>query len=556
MIKKIDKIGFWVLFLLTFTIGNAESQSNTIGLLEIDSILVSDGYVLFNPENQSTVFLINNCGEVVHTWKTDEFRLPGKEQYIDEAGRLYLASIQPALQNPSFGSGGAGGVLEILDWEGNIEWQRIVADGQQRQHHDIHIMPNGNIMYIAWENIPLDKAAECGFDTLNNPQIGFWPDKIVEINPNTDQIVWEWRSMDHMIQDIDSERMNYGVIAEHPERININYIDFAFGRQDVHHINAIDYNEELDMVMISVRNFNEIWIIDHSTTIEEAASHDGGLRGKGGDLIYRWGNPAAYNSGEESDQKLFRQHDAAWIDDVPQNHPYFGQVSVYNNFIGPEFSLGTVFNPVFNADENSFASESGLYLPLDFTTTFSHPVQAKTFSTAASNIQMLPNGNVLMCAARQGRMFELTISGDLTWEYLIPTRNGLPIMQGEEIQLSDNFTFSGRRYAIDFNGFQGRDLTPKGFIELNPNTEVCSISLGLNGTNENNYQVYPNPVKDILTINIDRKSKLRITDLFGNVLLQETVNQGETHFNLEHLPSGFYFVENNIYTEKVKIIKL
>ena len=79
------------------------------------------------------------------------------------------------------------------------------------------------------------------------------------------------------------------------------------------HVNAVCYNPELDQIMLSVHSFSEVWIIDHSTTTEEAASHSGGRRGKGGDLLYRWGNPRAYRSGTRADQRLFAQHDAHWI---------------------------------------------------------------------------------------------------------------------------------------------------------------------------------------------------------------------------------------------------
>jgi hypothetical protein len=78
-------------------------------------------------------------------------------------------------------------------------------------------------------------------------------------------------------------------------------------------VNSVSYNAKLDQILISVRSFNEFWIIDHSVTTKEAAGHTGGRSGKGGDLLYRWGNPSAYRAGKTSDQKLFAQHDAHWI---------------------------------------------------------------------------------------------------------------------------------------------------------------------------------------------------------------------------------------------------
>ena len=79
------------------------------------------------------------------------------------------------------------------------------------------------------------------------------------------------------------------------------------------HTNAVAYNAELDQIMLSIHAFSEVWIIDHGTTTEEAASHSGGKRGKGGDLLYRWGNPRAYRTGTNVDQRLFAQHNAHWI---------------------------------------------------------------------------------------------------------------------------------------------------------------------------------------------------------------------------------------------------
>ena len=76
---------------------------------------------------------------------------------------------------------------------------------------------------------------------------------------------------------------------------------------DLLHMNAVAYNVELDQIVVSTPRFNEIWIVDHSTTTAQAAGHSGGRWKKGGDLLYRWGNPRAYSRGTKEQQTLFGQ---------------------------------------------------------------------------------------------------------------------------------------------------------------------------------------------------------------------------------------------------------
>ena len=94
------------------------------------------------------------------------------------------------------------------------------------------------------------------------------------------------------------------------------------------HTNSVAYNEEFDQIILSNRGTSEIWIIDHSTTTEVAATHEGGNSEKGGDLLYRWGNPIAYRAGTENDQMLFGQHDAHWIASGLQGE---GNILIFNN---------------------------------------------------------------------------------------------------------------------------------------------------------------------------------------------------------------------------------
>merc|ERR1711957_720456 len=44
-----------------------------------------------------------------------------------------------------------------------------------------------------------------------------------------------------------------------------------------------------------------------------AEGHIGGRRGRGGDILYRWGNPQVYRRGTHKRQKLFHQHDVQFV---------------------------------------------------------------------------------------------------------------------------------------------------------------------------------------------------------------------------------------------------
>ena len=328
-------------------------------------------------------------------------------------------------------------------------------------------MPNGNILIIGAEQMPFEEMVENGFDTLSNNQSSLYFETILEINPNTDSVVWQWHSWDHLIQELDASKLNYGIVVNHPEKIHLNYQEFTAQKPDFLHANSIDYNEELDQILLSVRNFNEVWIIDHSASTAEAASSEGGLSGMGGDLMYRWGNPHAYQRGSLEERKLFRQHDAQWIDDlVDSTYVHFGKLAIFNNSVGDGVSLGQIFAPQWDANTNTYLMEEDIFLPTGISDSFSHPEPDKNFSGVASSIQIFGNGYVQMCVAQQGRTFVLNPEGELVWEYITPLRNGQAVPQGFNLNVSENFTFQAQSYPKNYPAFIGRDLSPKGYICL------------------------------------------------------------------------------------------
>jgi hypothetical protein len=314
--------------------------------------------VLFRPANSASTYLVNREGKVVHEWKGN---YEVNSFYLNDDGSLSLLSVDPDF--PVFGGGGNAGRLQKISWDGKMLWDFEYANEEHHAHHDMAVLPNGNFLTIAWEAKSAEEVLEAGRNPEFTPKAGLWPDKIVEIKPkgkSGGEIVWEWHIWDHLIQDYDETKDNYGDVAAHPELLDFNKdgeipalishdsmavlhkMKRAWRNQtvenrgaDVYHLNAINYNPELDQIAFSSPNLDEIFIIDHSTTTEEAAGHSGGKMGHGGDFLFRWGNPENYNVGDSTNQKLFGQHDVRWIE---KGLPGAGHLTVFNNDVpmGPD----------------------------------------------------------------------------------------------------------------------------------------------------------------------------------------------------------------------------
>jgi hypothetical protein len=297
---------------------------------------------------------------------------------------------------------------------------------------------------IAWEYKSKEEAIAAGRNPESIPMGELWPNHIIEVEPigsSGGNIVWEWHSWDHLIQDYDPSKENYGVVGDHPELIDVNYGSGLF--PDWHHVNSVDYNEDLDQIILSVHNFDEIWVIDHSTTTEEAAGHTGGKSGKGGDILYRWGNPETYRAGDKDDKKLFKQHDATWI---KPGLPGEGNILVFNNGYGrPETDYSSVdeFIPPVDSSGNYLYQPGTAYGPEEPIWSYSAADPSEFFAINLAGAQRLPNGNTLICNGPHGIFFEVTKEKEKVWEYV-------NIYPG----IIDNQVFKINRYPPDYPGLK------------------------------------------------------------------------------------------------------
>ncbi|NNC85610.1 MAG: hypothetical protein HKN75_05970, partial [Bacteroidia bacterium] len=443
------KIFFALSLLLCFS--NTSNAQQTVGLFLNDQNAFN-GYTLVSPDYYTSTYLIDNCGNVVNEWASS--LTPGLTSILLENGNLLRAA---RTNTSTFGAGGTGGKIEILDWNSTVVWEYEYSSSDFHQHHDVQYMPNGNILILAWEKINLSDVLAEGRNpnTIANE---FWSEKIVELQPigaDSASVVWEWRVWDHLIQDFDSAKNNYGVVSDHPELLDLNFVipgapGPGSGLTDWLHCNSIDYNEDLDQILISCHNFSELWVIDHSTTTAEAASHSGGNSGKGGDILYRWGNPQAYDRGTANDQILYLQHDARWID---KGLPDEDKIMIYNNGLGrpagafssieviecPVDSQGNYLNPGLNA-----------YAPAQAYWNYTAPNPTDFYSPNVSGSQRLANGNTLITEGASGHIFEVDSAGTLVWDYINPVSTTGPVQQGGIPVINE--LFKATRYAPDYAG--------------------------------------------------------------------------------------------------------
>jgi hypothetical protein len=451
--------------------GTVTTVDQQVGLI-LNSDQASTGYTLFAPKHNTATYLIDNNGQVVHSWTASKYE-PGQSVYLLENGHLLRACMTKGKLSTG---GGEGGRIEEYDWEGNLVWEYDYSSDQAMQHHDIHILPNGSILMLAVQYKTYDQAIAAGFPAEKltgevKQKNMILPDSVVEVKPvypSGGQVVWEWHVWDHLVQDADKTKANYGNVAEHPELIQAD----DEGRNIPafwNHMNSIDYNRQLDQILLSVRGNSEIWIIDHSTTTAEAAGHTGGKHGKGGDLLYRWGNPATYDTGTANSQTLYQQHDAEW---VATGLPGAGNITVFNNGLGRNYSTIDEFTPPVDSDGNYDLKAGQPYGPSAFAWTYKATPPESLFAGAISGAQRLPNGNTLIDDGTHGIFIEVTSDGEVVWKYVNPvvkegplTKNaGIPTDPVREGELM-NAVFRIYRYAPDYPGLAGRDLTPQGTIE-------------------------------------------------------------------------------------------
>eukprot|EP00008_Paramoeba_atlantica_P015012 CAMPEP_0201484124 /NCGR_PEP_ID=MMETSP0151_2-20130828/8327_1 /ASSEMBLY_ACC=CAM_ASM_000257 /TAXON_ID=200890 /ORGANISM="Paramoeba atlantica, Strain 621/1 / CCAP 1560/9" /LENGTH=449 /DNA_ID=CAMNT_0047867639 /DNA_START=277 /DNA_END=1626 /DNA_ORIENTATION=- len=447
-----------------------------------------EGYLLFN--SGFGTYLIDEDGRVVHEWVSQMKVFTSK---LAENGNLLRDGSEVA-DAPLFQTGGAAGSVEVVTWENEVIWRyRFEPFHMFLSHHTVDFLPNGNVLALVWKRIVKDEAIEMGRRPEYLPDGEFWDNQVVELEPipknKTAKPVWVWSAVDHLIQDYHPKKSNFGSVPNHPELLDVNACPVGgkagqrnisnrsgkTGEKDWLHVNSLSYDPVRDQILLSFNIMGEIVIIDHSTTTSQAAGHTEGKQGKGGDILYRWGNPMYCQLGSSSDRKLYGQHSPVFIRDT--NTPSDGNILLFNNGRVPDREWSTIDEiqlPESSPNSGNYEREEGKYFgPNGFVWSYGSSKGRKDsfYCSHISSCQRLSNGNTLITCGTDGIVFEITPNKQEVWRYIIPlltTSGGDTVLQttrqGQQ-RSGPAKTFQTTKYPRDYPAFKGRSLIPYKYLE-------------------------------------------------------------------------------------------
>lgn len=440
--------------LLTASGSHSFSQNN-FGVIDADG--PTEGYVLYSTYRGTSTVLIDEKGKLYNRWVDPDGYGSGGAEYINKVtGNLVRLVFGPG--SNFNGGGGPAGIIREYDWkncrggvgtefpdrEKCIVWEYVEDNNKTRSHHDMELLENGDILVLARTLRTCDEAEAAGYTDdcpVSRGPSGYWAETIYRLRPNYKKgggkIVAVWDIWDHL--------------GEGPSKWDINQAPPALN------YNAIDVDEDLGLIVLSSNNRNEVHVIELFDSTKTAKGSKGGKYGKGGDYLYRFGNPQQYGNFGPGDQITFFTHGVSWI--LPnefgwdlKNHAKASgddealarveRILLFNNQVGAGFPLGEssineVEPPRIENGKFIFPVD-GIYGPDRFAwTLMSSDCQDNcnflrsasdvteqavvNFSSAfLSNAQRLYDLRTRILAGDAGEIFELDRYNDLVFHYRNP----------------------------------------------------------------------------------------------------------------------------------------
>ena len=496
-----------------------DSLKSQDGIL-YNSDMSQEGYVLCT--HDFNTFLIDQCGQIVNTWSA--WNIDYHAKLTDEGNIYYLDN----------------GKIYERDWEDNIVVEIEHNVTGLRLVYDIVKMKNGNYLVNCRWSISSSEIEELGWDE----NLGGFNliDGIVEINPEG-EVVWSWNIKEHTVQDQIEDATNFGSVEDNPQLMNIRAIsDFDWKFGEAFMFNGIDYNEELDLILISVRKMSEFIIIDHSTTTEEAASNIGGDYDKGGDILYRWGNPKNYQPNTIVERQLFYQHNPNWI----KYGDHEGSIIVFNNGLSTNTGSSVIIVNPDTDDDGNFIMIDSTFSP----TTPERKIDSEKFDSKSSGYtsgaKVMENGNIYITSGNWDQFIEITPDDEIAWNYKLE---------------GNRYTYRTEKYPPSHPGLADKDFSVEGTIESPPSNYECTdFTTSTTDITKNDIRILHDPIGQTISFQTRIEERLSINgfDLMGRKIFNEINLRSEDNIDVSQIKNQIIILniksgQNQSITKKVYI---
>ena len=293
---------------------------------------------------------------------------------------------------------GSGSELVEVDWDGRKVW-RYEEIGL---NHDFLPLENDNLIINVYVPIPQDLAAKVQGGLPGTELRGrIWGCCLKEIT-RAGEVVWEWNLFDHL----DLERDTICPLC--PRHI------WGF-------INALDLLPD-GKVLFTMRLENDFGVLDRAT----------------GEIVWRFGR----------DRELGHPHCCKVL---PNGHFLIFDNGLHRKGADPNLQIVDIAaSRVLEIDPKTH----------EIVWEYHDPLMPNFFSAICSGAERLPNGNVLICEATKGRLFEVTRDREIVWEYHNPFLVSRPNYWGWTLAVT---VWQAHRYAPDYPGLAGQNLDPEQF---------------------------------------------------------------------------------------------
>jgi hypothetical protein len=334
------------------------------GVIAYDPDRAWAGYNIYCSRVAPEAYLMDMTGEIVHTWSYP----PANGDVWDYATMLNDGDLVVIEKYIS---------LFRLDWDSNLLWRWHLP-----VHHDVVPLDDGTF-YVIWLDMRSHRGLAVRFPSIvhlsaDGKELDRWStyDHLDDLEKALDTRSF----LDTILDSLYAEGYTLDTIEDIPGPVKTRKLKYGRKLYDYFHMNTISILPDTPLgrkdarfragnIMTCFRHVNQVVILDQDTW----------------QILWAWG-----------------EGELEW-----PHHPTMlksGNILIYDNGIRRKATRILELNPATETIEWMYAGDP----PESF------------YSEQKGSAQRLPNGNTFICDADNGRALEVTVDGEIVWEWLNP----------------------------------------------------------------------------------------------------------------------------------------